>query len=76
LCPGRNIAFAPSVGIVAVLLLAFDVRGTSNELLKVPEIRSVKFGEAVAKPSGDGLKMGAVLSRRDGWEDVVWKFVS
>jgi len=76
LCPGRNIAFAPSVGIVAVLLLAFDVRGTSNELLKVPEIRSVKFGEAVAKPSGDGLKMGAVLSRRGGWEDVVWKFVS
>jgi cytochrome P450 len=76
LCPGRNIAFAPSVGIVAVLLLAFDVRGTSNELLKVPEIRSVKFGEAVAKPFGDGLKMGAVLSRRDGWEDVVWKFVS
>jgi cytochrome P450 len=76
LCPGRNIAFAPSVGIVAVLLLAFDVQGTSNELLKVSEIRSVKFGEAVAKPFGDGLKMGAVLSRRAGWEDVVWRFVS
>ncbi len=76
LCPGRNIALAPSVSIVAVLLLAFDVRGTSNELLKVPEIRSMKFGEAVIKPFGKGLKMGAVLSRRDGWEDVVWKFVS
>jgi cytochrome P450 len=74
LCPGRNVAFAPCLGIAAVLLLGFEVKGTDNELFKVPEIRSVKFGEAVAKPFGEGLQMGALINRREGWEDVVWKF--
>jgi hypothetical protein len=36
------------------------VRGTDNEVLKVPEIRSVKSGEAIVKPFRDGLKMGAL----------------
>ncbi|KAE9372552.1 cytochrome P450 [Stipitochalara longipes BDJ] len=76
LCPGRNIAFAPCLGIVALLLLGFEVKNIDNELLKVPEIRSVKFGEAVAKPFGDGLELGALIGRRKGWEDVIWIFAS
>ena len=76
LCPGRNIAFAPCLGIVAILLLGFEVKGTDNQLLKVPDIRSVKFGEAIAKPFGDGLKMGVLLSRRECWESVLWKLGS
>lgn len=75
LCPGKNIAFAPCLGVVAMLLLGFEVQGLDDELFKVPEIRSVKFGEAVAKPFGEGLKMGALIQRCGGWEDVLWRFV-
>jgi hypothetical protein len=75
LCPGRNIAFAPCLGVVAVLLLGFEVKGIDNELVEVPDIRSVKFGEAVVKPFGEGLEMGALITRRKGWEKVMWKFV-
>jgi cytochrome P450 len=75
LCPGRNIAFAPCLGVVAVLLLGFEVKSIDNELVQVPDIRSVKFGEAVVKPFGEGLEMGALITRRKGWEKVMWKFV-
>lgn len=76
LCPGRNIAFAPCLGTVAVLLLGFEVKGTDGGLLKVPEIRTVKFGEAVAKPFGEGLKLGASMERKQGFERVSWRFIS
>lgn len=75
MCPGKNIALAPCLGIVAVLLLGFNVRGLNGEFLQVPEIRSVKFGEAVAKPFGKGLKVGALITRKAALEGVVWKFV-
>ncbi|TVY15750.1 Cholesterol 7-alpha-monooxygenase [Lachnellula arida] len=76
LCPGRNIAFAPCLGVVAVLLLGFEVKGTDGGLLKVPEIRTVKFGEAVAKPFGEGLRLGALMERKQGFERVSWSFIS
>lgn len=75
LCPGKNIAFAPCLGVVAVLLLGFEVKGTDNNLLKIPEIQNVKFGEAIAKPFGNGLKMGALIKRRQDWDGVLWKFI-
>ena len=60
---------------MAVLLLGFDVRGLNDKMLQIPEIRNVKSGEAVAKPFGNGLKMGALITRKAGLEDVIWKFV-
>jgi len=73
-CPGRNFAFAEILGALAVLLLGFEVKGTDGGPIGVPELGSVKLGEGVAKPRGKGLEMGAKITRREGWEDVIWKF--
>lgn len=74
LCPGRNFAFAEILGGVASLLMGFDVKGSDGSLIKVPVLSRAKLSEAVAKPTGEGLLMGAMLTRRHGWEDTIWKF--
>lgn len=74
LCPGRNFAFAEILGTIAILVLGFDVSGSDGELLKVPKMGRASLTEAVTKPDADGLKTGAKLTRRKGWEEVVWKF--
>lgn len=76
LCPGRNFAFAEILGAAAVLILGFEVMGTDGTEIVVPDRGRAMFAEAIAKPRGEGLKMGARIERRKGWEDVVWKFVS
>ncbi|KAH6716877.1 cytochrome P450 [Leptodontidium sp. 2 PMI_412] len=76
LCPGRNFAFAEILGFVAALLMGFDVKAKDGGLIEVPEIRRAKLGEAVSKPFGKGLAMGANITRRQGWEDVVWQFTT
>ena len=74
LCPGRNFAFAEILGTVAVLVLGFDVESADGGVMVVPEIGRPKFAEAIAKPQGKSAQMGAKISRRKGWEDVVWDF--
>lgn len=74
LCPGRNFAFAEIIGAVAVLVMGFDVKNSDGGLLEVPALGRPKLGEGVAKPTGKGLLMGARITRREAWEDVVWKF--
>ncbi len=76
LCPGRNFAFAEILGFVAVMLMGFDIKAKDGDLIEVPEIRRAKLGEAVAKPFGKGAEMGAEISRREGWEEVMWKFTT
>jgi hypothetical protein len=75
LCPGRNFAFAEILGAVALVLLGFDLEAPGGGAIVVPKLGRAKLGEGVAKPTGDGLKTGAILKRRKGWEDVTWKFV-
>lgn len=76
LCPGRNFAFAEILGMIAILSLGFEVRGTDGNVLKVPVMERPRLGEGVAKPRGEGLKLGAKIVRRQGWEDIAWKFTS
>jgi cytochrome P450 len=75
LCPGRNFAFAEVLGAAAVMMLGFEVEKSEGGMIVVPDRGRTMFNEAVAKPRGEALKMGAKISRREGWEDVVWKFV-
>jgi len=76
LCPGRNFAFAEILGMIAVLVMGFDVKSTDGGLIRIPDLRNAKIGEASGKPyPGKGDKMGAKIERRKEWEDVVWKFV-
>jgi cytochrome P450 len=74
LCPGRNFAFAEILGSVAVLVMGFDIKGNDGGLIKVPALGRARLGDSVAKPRGKGLFMGAKFTRREGWEDVIWKF--
>ncbi|KAH7383684.1 cytochrome P450 [Cadophora sp. MPI-SDFR-AT-0126] len=76
LCPGRNFAFAEILGFAAALVMGFDVKKDDGGLIEVPEIRRAKLGEAVSKPFGNGLTMGARITRREGWEDVSWNFTT
>lgn len=76
LCPGRNFAFAEILGILAVLVLGFEVRDMDGELLKVPEMGRSGVAEGVVKPTGEGLELGVRIERRKDWEDVVWGFVA
>lgn len=75
LCPGRNFAFAEILGAGAVLILGFEVEKREGGAIVVPDRGRTMLAEAVAKPRGEALKMGANISRREGWEDVIWKFV-
>lgn len=76
LCPGRNFAFAEILGFVAILVMGFDVQGRDGSLNEVPEVRRASLGAAIAPPFGRGLEMGARITRRQGWEDVWWKFTA
>ncbi|KAE9365750.1 cytochrome P450 [Stipitochalara longipes BDJ] len=74
LCPGRNFAFAEILGAVAVLVAGFEVTDGESERIRVPVLGRGRLGDAIAKPKGAGLEMGAKITRRKGWEDVVWRF--
>lgn len=70
LCPGRNFAFAETLGLISVLVLGYDVEGLRTDQVKMgPRV----LASAMPKPTdGDG---GAVtIRRRRGWEDVQWSF--
>ncbi|KAG4420303.1 hypothetical protein IFR04_006590 [Cadophora malorum] len=76
LCPGRNFAFAEILGFAAALVMGFDVEKDDGGLIEVPDIRRASLGEAVSKPFGKGLAMGAKITRREGWGDVSWHFTT
>jgi len=74
LCPGRNFAFAENLGIASVLILGFDLETKDGGKLVVPDRGHTRFSETIGKPRGEGAKMGVKISRRDGFQGVVWKF--
>jgi cytochrome P450 len=85
LCPGRHLAFAEILGMVALLVTGYDVvnappdgqTGTSpggqleSGTLRIPRRESRFFGEAVPKPVG---KYDILIKRKKGLEDVQWGF--
>ena len=75
LCPERNFAFAEILGAVAVLVLGFDVKSAVGGVFEMPGYSRPDIGEAVGKPRGKSLQLGAKILRREENEDVVWKFV-
>lgn len=73
LCPGRHFAYAEILGMVAVMVVGCETEG-----LRVPGAKEkrVKFADGAYRPIGAALTMGAKISRRAGWEDVSWSFVT
>jgi hypothetical protein len=77
LCPGRHFAFGEILGSVAVMMMGYDITTKDGAILQGPvpgEWKTIKFGEAVAKPVGRLTSLGARVRRRQGFEDVIWKF--
>ncbi|KAF4983952.1 hypothetical protein FZEAL_744 [Fusarium zealandicum] len=72
LCPGRNFAFAENVGLVACLLVGFDIlplqEGTAA--FKVPTMVGCGFSEAAGKPENYGQGFGARIQKKIA---AVWR---
>ena len=67
LCPGRYFASTEIMGIVATMVLGFEVVGKDNGQLKLPKIKKQAMAVQVRHPDGD---MDVTIKRRKGWEDV------
>ncbi|KAK3319118.1 cytochrome P450 [Apodospora peruviana] len=72
LCPGRNFAFAENLGLMAALVVGFELHGLDAANVRLGD---AKMGEAVAKPPAGAEGGEVVIKRRAGWEDVDWKFM-
>ncbi|KEY67068.1 hypothetical protein S7711_04740 [Stachybotrys chartarum IBT 7711] len=70
LCPGRKFALAEILGFVATLAVGFEAEGVN-----LPGHEDPLFGQASRRPVWGGKDKGATIRRREGWENVVWKFI-
>ncbi|KAH7185014.1 cytochrome P450 [Fusarium flagelliforme] len=73
LCPGRNFAFAEIIGFVSSLLLGFDIEATGMGFGDMKMLGPQLAGGTV-RPEKYGTGLGAKIKRRQGWEDVKWRF--
>ncbi|TEA10841.1 Cholesterol 7-alpha-monooxygenase [Colletotrichum sidae] len=79
LCPGRTFAFAENLGLVAALVVGFEVTLLDADRKRATEMISMDrsiFSSAVVKPLNHGEGLGARIKRRKGWETVIWRFTS
>ena len=73
LCPGRNFALAENLGFMGALALGFDVFGLEGGCAGV-RMGTPKLGEALPESTQDVGSMPVTIRRREGWEDVTWRF--
>ncbi|KAL0940458.1 prostacyclin synthase [Colletotrichum truncatum] len=70
LCPGRNFAFSELLGCLAVMAVGFELEGAEIPghamLYEHSGLRSPIYGKKSSK---------ATLKRRQGWEDVEWRYI-
>jgi cytochrome P450 len=78
LCPGRNFAFAENLGFMISLIVGFDTSPLDGDWskFKPPTPAQCPVTGAVSKPVANGKGFGMKLTRREGWENVTWSFVS
>ncbi|KAL2074507.1 hypothetical protein VTL71DRAFT_8285 [Oculimacula yallundae] len=73
LCPGRHLAMMEILSLVAGIVVGFSVESQNGDSYQVPDMAFQKLGTAVRKPVKD---VGVRLRRREGWENVRWRFDS
>lgn len=71
LCPGRHFAMMEILAFVAGVVVGFAVDSQNDDTFQVPDMAFQKLGTAVRKPVKD---VDIRLRRREGWEDVRWRF--
>ncbi|KAK1983708.1 cytochrome P450 [Colletotrichum cereale] len=73
-CPGRHFASAESWGFLVILLMGFEVTNAEGGRIRVPQPKLPNMTTSIWRPlAGEDLR--ARLSRRQDWEDVVWKIM-
>lgn len=74
LCPGRAFAFAEMMAVMATLLLGYEVDTLGGGEWKLPSFATRSVIDAVTKPAKHGEGFGVNIRRRQGWEDIQWKY--
>jgi cytochrome P450 len=74
LCPGRAFAFAEMMAVMATLLLGYEVKTLDGGEWKLPSFATRSVIDAVTKPAKHGEGFGVNIRRRQGWEDIQWKY--
>jgi cytochrome P450 len=72
ICPGRFFASGEILGFMVPLILGFDIVDLHGRSIRVPDAATPWITTPLAKPVA-GADLSARLSRRVGWENVVWK---
>ncbi|KAK3291277.1 cytochrome P450 [Chaetomium fimeti] len=74
LCPGRAFAFADMMAVMATLLLGYEIDTLDGGEWKLPPFATRSVIDAVTKPAKHGERFGVNIRRRQGWENVQWKY--
>ncbi|KAK7614149.1 cytochrome P450 [Phyllosticta paracitricarpa] len=69
-CPGRNVAHVEMFALMVVLVVGFEAEGVDGPLVVPPLVDDV-IPLGVGRPRWEPK---VKISRRKGWEDVVWDF--
>lgn len=72
LCPGRYFATTEILGVVATLVIGFEVRNPHGLALSVMGMKSQAMSVQVKGPAGD---LDVSISRRKEWEGVKWGYI-
>jgi cytochrome P450 len=77
LCPGRHFATSEILGAVALLILGYEITTPDGGTIAIPRnaIGVQKLTDGAAKPSLELQKMLVRIQRREGLEDVEWKYI-
>ncbi|THY99138.1 cytochrome P450 [Aureobasidium pullulans] len=71
LCPGPNFATSEMLGTMVILILGYDIRRKDGGVLDLPKFAQPKMTQTTARPH-PGADLQATVSRREGWEDILW----
>jgi cytochrome P450 len=74
LCPGRNFASAEIMGVALALTLGFEITSAHGDHMKFPNLKATQLTHIFGRTK-KGEDLRACISRRQGWENVQWKFV-
>ena len=71
LCPGRHFAQMEIMGLVALLLLGWEIEGADQRGLSLPKYKERIANFGVSRPETD---LNIKIRRRKGLESMAWRF--
>jgi cytochrome P450 len=71
LCPGRYFATTEILGVVATMVMGYEITSAHGVALHVPAMEKQKMSVQVKHPVGD---LDVCIVRRQGWEEVMWGY--